>query len=183
MHHTRESEPALHDAQVVSIFKKGDPSRLENYRPISLLQSFYKLIGTLIKSRLAKGFDDWICNTQYGFRSSKSTSHAIFLARGLQDIAEKDGSNIAIILFDWEKAFDKIDHVRLLEALYRIGVPSQLLCLILKISARVHGSRSVTAKENQISIPRKQELDKDAAPIITYLFMLVMSVIFQDIKS
>ena len=63
VHHTGKLEPALHDAQVVSIFKKGDSSKLENYRPISLLPSFCKFIATRIKSRLEKGLDEWICDS------------------------------------------------------------------------------------------------------------------------
>ncbi len=47
--------------------------------------------------------------TQYGFRKGKSTAHAIFVARRLQDYAEKSNTNLALILLDLEKAFDKID--------------------------------------------------------------------------
>ena len=42
------------------------------------------------------------------YRESRSTSQAIFIARRMQDISEKSGNNLAMVLLDWEKAFDKI---------------------------------------------------------------------------
>ena len=111
----------------------------------------------------------------------RSTSHAIFLARRLQDIAEKDGSNIAIILLDWEKAFDKIDHERPLEALYRIGVPSKLLFLVENIYTSPGFNVSVNEGESDFHIQKRGI--RQGCLLSPYLFTLVMSVIFQDIKS
>ena len=42
-------------AIVVSIYKKGDASKLENYRPISLLTACYKIVVALLKERLDTG--------------------------------------------------------------------------------------------------------------------------------
>lgn len=56
-------EDSLHEASVVSIFKKGNSTKLENYRPISLLQTFYKLLAAMIKNRLTQGLDDWVMTT------------------------------------------------------------------------------------------------------------------------
>ena len=95
----------LLQAIVVSIYKKGDASMLENYRPISLLNSCYKIIAALVKERLDEGLDSWLMATQFGFRKHKSTSHAIFMARRLQDISEKSRTASTLILLDWEKAF------------------------------------------------------------------------------
>ena len=97
IHETGAMEDSLHQASVVSIFKKGDSSKLENYRPISLLQTFSKLLAAIVKNRLAHGQEKWIMKTQYGFRQGKSTSHAIFLARRLQGFAKVTRKNIAIV--------------------------------------------------------------------------------------
>ena len=80
---------SLNLANIASIFKKGDPSKFENYRPIALLQTFYKLLASMLKQRLAAGLEPWLHKTQYGFRSNKSTSQALFLARRLMDLAER----------------------------------------------------------------------------------------------
>ena len=45
----------LNEANVQSIYKKGDPKAQENYRPISLLNSIYKIIAGITKIRIDKG--------------------------------------------------------------------------------------------------------------------------------
>lgn len=47
---------------------------------------------------------------QFGFRRHRSTTHALFVARRIQDIGEQTGDNLIITLLDWEKAFDKVSH-------------------------------------------------------------------------
>ena len=64
-------------AQVVTIFKKGDAQKISNYRPISLLNIAYKLYASIIQKRLATYIDPMISRTQFGFRHSRSTTHAL----------------------------------------------------------------------------------------------------------
>ena len=101
-------DPDLNLANVASIYKKGDSSNLANYRPISLLQSFYKIIASLIKERIDAGIDFFISHTQYGLKQGKSTAQAIHLARRILDLSEREGSNLSMILLDWEKRLIKL---------------------------------------------------------------------------
>jgi uncharacterized protein YbaP (TraB family) len=59
-------------ARIVLIFKKGDSSNLGNYRPISLLNSIYKIVAAIIQKRLADTIDPYLQTTQYGFRKNKA---------------------------------------------------------------------------------------------------------------
>ena len=115
----------LTEANVASIFKKGDTKNLANYRPSSLLNTLYNIYASTIHNRIASKIDDHINNTQYGFRKKRSTAHAFDLARRIQDLAEQSGENIVMVLLDWGKAFDKSDQGRMFEALRRFNIPSQ----------------------------------------------------------
>ena len=41
-------------AKVVPLFKNGDPLSMDNYRPISLLSSFSKILEKIVANRLCK---------------------------------------------------------------------------------------------------------------------------------
>lgn len=45
----------LTEATVASIYKKGDTSKQENYRPISLLPALYKIFAHILKQIIEKG--------------------------------------------------------------------------------------------------------------------------------
>ena len=53
-------------AQAVEIFKKGAADEPSNYRPISLLQTCYKLYARIIANRLSEGLDEHIRELQFG---------------------------------------------------------------------------------------------------------------------
>ena len=66
-------------AKVVPLFKKSDKSKPENYRPISSLPQFSKILEQLIKNRLLQFLDKFniISKCQYGFRNTISTADAL----------------------------------------------------------------------------------------------------------
>ena len=65
-------------AKVIPIFKKGDPSLFENYRPISLLPAISKVLEKIIALQLSSYFEKnkLLFDNQYGFRPKHSTEHA-----------------------------------------------------------------------------------------------------------
>ena len=75
-------------ARVATIYKQGETDKACNHRPISLLGSIHKLYMILIRSRIQAEVETEVTNTQYGFRPAKSTTHAIFVIRRIQDFAE-----------------------------------------------------------------------------------------------
>jgi Reverse transcriptase (RNA-dependent DNA polymerase) len=64
-------------AKVVPIFKSGDSSDLNNYRPISLLCTFSKILEKIVSNRLTSYLNqnNLILPFQFGFRPRHSTLH------------------------------------------------------------------------------------------------------------
>lgn len=71
-------------AKVIPLYKTGDKNNFTNYRPVSLLPQFSKILEKLYNSRLEKciGKPNLLSDSQYGFRANRSTSHAISEAIG-----------------------------------------------------------------------------------------------------
>jgi hypothetical protein len=68
-------------AKVIPIFKAGDASDINNYRPISLLSTFSKILEKIVQNRLVDYLEthNLISLQQFGFRSSHSTVHPMTL--------------------------------------------------------------------------------------------------------
>ena len=66
-------------AKVVPIYKSKEKAIFSNYRPISLLPTFSQILKKIMHKRLYNFFvtNNLLMESQYGFRSSHSTAHAI----------------------------------------------------------------------------------------------------------
>ena len=95
-------------AKVIPIYKQGDKTEKGNYRPISILSTFSKILEKLIYNRTQSFLEKHSITlpTQYGFRPAYSTSHAMIdiLTSTLDNI--NVNKNTALLLLDLKKAFD-----------------------------------------------------------------------------
>lgn len=106
-------------AKVLPLFKEGEPSVFNNYRPISILPCFSKVLEKLVYTRVIKHLNDNILyKHQYGFRKKHSTYMALLqLIDKISTALDKNMFAIGIFL-DLSKAFDTVDHDILLSKLH-----------------------------------------------------------------
>ena len=111
-------------AKVVPIYKKGDPMDITNYRPISILPCFSKLLEKIVHSRVDSFFsrNNLFNPDQYGFRKSHSTDAAILKLYDRVSGALADHEHVIGVFMDLSKAFDTLDHKILLSKLQHYGV-------------------------------------------------------------
>ena len=105
------------DANVSPVFKKGDKSEPSNCRPISLAWVLCKVLEHIVATSLSKHFTDLsiLYELQHGFRERKSCETQLIM---LVDELSKNmqmGKQTDLILWDLNKAFDKVAHEKLLQ--------------------------------------------------------------------
>ena len=99
-------------AKVTPLYKSGENNILTNYRPMALLPQFSNILETLYNNILDMFFNK--CNilspSQYGFRSSMSTTEARFnLVEEITTSLENNKYTVRVFI-DLKKVFDTVDH-------------------------------------------------------------------------
>lgn len=104
-------------AKISAIYKKGDKSSAGNYRPVSLTSIISKVMERILRDHITKHMDTnkLFTNQQYGFRTGRST--ALQLLNVLNEWVEAldQGYTVNRVYMDFQKAFDKVPHKRLLK--------------------------------------------------------------------
>ena len=111
-------------AKVTPLFKKNDSQLMDNYRPVSLLNSISKIFEKVVHKQLSAYFKKHklFYKSQYGFRDEHSTELASMeLIDRVMNSFEKKHTPLAIYM-DLSKAFDTLDHKILLHKLDYYGI-------------------------------------------------------------
>ena len=114
----------LKTAKVIPVFKSGDPLCMDNYRPISLLSVFSKILEKIVCNCLTSFLEtnNLINSNQFGFRKKHSTFHPIIhLLNNVTTASNSNKYSIAIFC-DLRKAFDTVDKEILLKKLQKVGI-------------------------------------------------------------
>jgi len=122
------------DVIISVLFKKGIKTDCNNYRGISLICHFGKVVERMIENRLRPFTERYGCGilpeSQYGFRNSRSTVDMMFVSRVTAAYCRENQQNLISVYIDLTKAYDKVDRGLLWIILERIGVPANLVSMI-----------------------------------------------------
>ena len=132
--HGIATDTGFHDGWICPIYKlKKDVRRVENYRPITVLNADYKIMTKTLANRLAKVAADLIHPDQAGFIPGRRIFDHIRLSQVVLQYAETTEINGVIVALDQEKAYDKINHKYLWKVLSRYNLPENLINTVRKL--------------------------------------------------
>ena len=104
---------------------------VSNYRPISLLPIFSKIMERLIYNQFIEYIEKYkiLSELQFGFQKNKSTEHAISSIFNTITNALSNKQSSYCIFLDFATAFDTVNHKILIEKLNYYGVQGKTLSL------------------------------------------------------
>ena len=162
----------LKTAKITPIFKGGDINQLTNYRPISILSCFSKLLERIIYNRLDDYFtlNSLLFQNQFGFQRGHSTDEAIVtFCEEIHKAFNRNEYMIGIFV-DLSKAFDTVNHEILMTKLAHYGLDDQTLKLL---ASYLNNRTQYVTHGDKISIPKTMKCGVPQGSILGPLLFLI----------
>ncbi|KAF2346326.1 Reverse transcriptase domain [Trinorchestia longiramus] len=161
------------------LHKAGDINTASNYRPISLLPVLFKILEKVISNQLSTHMDKFnlLHPNQYAYRKHTSTQDVLL------NITEKiysdiDTKNVTLLLLlDFSKLFDSVEHTRLLLKIPNLGIATQWFQNYL-----ANRSHAVQLKDT-ISSPMQYDFGVPQGSILGPLLLSIFISEFPSIPS
>lgn len=111
-------------AKVIPLFKSDDRHEFNNYRPVSMLSQFSKVLEKLFVQKLDIFLEKnhLLSESQYGFRTNRSTAMALMKITEEITTALDNKKYTVGVFIDLKKAFDTINHEILISKLHNYGL-------------------------------------------------------------
>ena len=111
-------------SHVCPLFKSGDKSSPRNYRPVSLLPIASRILEYFVKEQLTDflSTNGLYPTSQFAYRKQHSTEDTLILATNRWQLAKSEKKYTAVAMLDMSKAFDRVQHERLISDLFSVGI-------------------------------------------------------------
>jgi hypothetical protein len=124
----------LKDANLSLFFKKGDPTLVANYWPISSMNTDCKMYTNLVNAHLAPWAMSKLHDNQKGFVPLCYITEHTRLCTEIAHLSDATDTPGYIVSLDQAKAYDRVDIPLLLNTLSAMGLPSDLIDMIWDIT-------------------------------------------------
>ena len=122
------------ESLIITIPKKGNLKKCNNYRTISLISHPSKALLQIILSRLKAQAESIMAEEQAGFRAGRSTTEQILNLRILNEKHIAHNRELHHNFIDFTKAFDRVWHQGLWAVLKKYNISKSLINCIESLS-------------------------------------------------
>ena len=178
---TKKMPKSLPEGLIVFLPKKGkDKSIIKNLRPLTLLNTLYKITSGILAERLKLVLPSIISEDQYGFMAGKQAADLIELTREIIEDAKENKKNLSIFAIDFSGAFDNVSYKAIIDALYRRGFGKEFTTRIAALLTN-NMSRIIVNGRFKGSINVEKSC-RQGDPISPYLFIIVLDQLLNKIN-
>lgn len=176
------SLPASQTIGVLTLIPKGKKEKmfLKNWRPLTMLNTFYKIISGVITERLKPNLDAIISNNQKAYLPNRFIGEATRTTFDTLHAAKENNLPGVLLLIDFEKCFDSVSHKFVKKCLdfFNFGedIKKWIALLIDNFSTCINHVGNISAR-----FLLKRGL-KQGDPISGFLFILCAEVLAHKIK-
>jgi ribonuclease HI len=173
-------------ADIIPLKKKGDSPNGLDYRPISLLDTDYKLFAKVISMRLTKHLPQLISKWQSGFVPGRQLSDSITLMQAALQMAhaapqESLEDSPILVCLDQYKAYDSMERSFLYLTLEAMGFPPEWVNVIRDMHARTQVRYLVNGQGSNWT-PQTKGI-RQGCPLAPFLFILGMEPLLASLEK
>lgn len=155
---------------IVLLPKKSNQRLLANKRPITLLNTCYKIGAKAMQRRLSPILQRIISYQQAAFLPGRNIHHAVLYLSELLHQAHQTGKEYILMKLDVCKAFDKLEWAFILEVIEHAGM-SGLLSRFIKAGFSTASSHIVLNERPTLAI-RLMRSVRQGCPLSPLIFIL-----------
>ena len=172
---TCDFEKSLSEGLIVFLHKNGKPpNEIKSWRPLTLLNSIFKIASGILAQRLKKIIPKITHKHQYGFVNGKNASDMVELLKKIIGEEKKEGINTVLLALDFKGAFDTVKHEAIIRALKMKKFGGKF---INRVAALLAGNESKIIVNGRMNGDEKVKIRRSARqgdPLSPYLFILVL---------
>lgn len=179
------------EGKTVLVPKKGDLSNPKNYRPITCLNTCYKLFTRILYNRLLLCVGP-VFNLLYEQRGAKrgvaGCRENLLIDRCITQDSRQYKRSLSMAWIDYRKAFDTTSHELLITLLRRLAVPPPIVRCLQQLILRWRTRFTLTTSERATSTEpisyRRGVFQGDSlSPLLFCISLLPLSVILRQTRG
>ena len=126
---TKDKLPDMFNEAYITVLEKNkdDPTTLNNYRPISLLNTDYKILSKILVNKIQPHLHALLHKNQHCSTPGRNIDAMNHCIRDVITYADIKQAPLALLSIDQEKAFDRVDHSYLFKVLKENNVGDQMV--------------------------------------------------------
>jgi exonuclease III len=161
--------------------KDKDPRSLKNWRPISLLNTDYKILTKLLANRLKKVLPSVIHPDQVAYLKKRFIGQNIRTIIDIMGYTKLMDKNGIIVFLDFEKAFDTINWDVIYDSLTLFNIGPVFINWVKTI----YNESEACVTNNGFSSPffKLERGVRQGCPLSAYLFIMVVEILANKIRK